>query len=103
MPQLIEHYCEHKSQNNKISFFDFLSMHYYDAQDNDGDDESDMKLPFKSHHNCSVTNTTTSITNVFLVISIKPQESSLEKSKIVSEDFIYSSFQASIWQPPKIS
>ena len=103
IPQLFEHYTEHKNQNNKISFFDFLTMHYYDAHDNDGDDESDMKLPFKSHDNCSVSNGQVFFSQSFPVITIKNTESSLEKIKTYKEDFLFSSFQSNIWQPPKFS
>jgi hypothetical protein len=103
VPQLIEHYTEHKSQNNKISFLDFICIHYYDAHDNDGDDESDMKLPFKSHDNCSVSNSQVFFSNSFPNFRIKPTEILLEKTKIFKEEFIYSSFQSNIWQPPKLS
>lgn len=76
-------------------------MHYIHAQDNDGDDAEDRSLPFKSHSNC---------VSVFSLnfypqshnIVIKPVETGISELNSCPEDFIYNSFQANIWQPPKI-
>lgn len=47
LPALLEHYTEHSATNKKLSFIDYLKMHYLTATDADNDTESDMKLPFK--------------------------------------------------------
>jgi hypothetical protein len=47
LPNLIEHFAEHNSKNPSLTFADFLAMHYATSNDNDGDDERDMQLPFK--------------------------------------------------------
>ena len=99
IPQLFVHYTEHKTQNNKISFFDFLTMHY--SNDHGENDADDMKLPFKSHDNCSITNNQVFFVHSFPIITIKSVESSLEKIKACKEEFLFSSFQSTIWQPPK--
>jgi len=44
MPLLVEHYVEHKSQVNEMSFFEFLVMHY---KTDITHDDTDMSLPFK--------------------------------------------------------
>lgn len=47
LPVLLQHFKEHQ-EIKKISFIDFLEMHYWgeDAKDNDAD--RDMQLPFKN-------------------------------------------------------
>lgn len=47
LPVLFEHFAEHKQRDNKVSFTDFLSMHYWGDDQNDDDNERDMQLPFK--------------------------------------------------------
>ncbi|MCE7064942.1 hypothetical protein [Dyadobacter sp. CY326] len=52
-PTLVRHFLEHKSLDQKVSFVDFLSMHYWGEDLDDDDDEKDMQLPFKKieiHH-----------------------------------------------------
>ena len=45
-PKLIDHFLQHRSQNNTLGFIDFLEMHYCTDSDAKADEE-DMKLPFK--------------------------------------------------------
>lgn len=44
LPLLIEHYSEHKSKVEDLSFFEFLVMHY---ESDVAHDDKDMSLPFK--------------------------------------------------------
>jgi len=48
LPVLFVHFQEHKEIDSRISFLNFLSMHYFGEDMNDDDDEQDMKLPYKS-------------------------------------------------------
>ena len=100
VPVLINHYTEHQEKNKSLSFFEFLSMHYSQADDNDGDKDKDMQLPFKSHVGCigditfAYTNNETSEYFTHHAVS----------ENLFSEhisDFVNSNHQASIWQPPK--
>lgn len=98
-PVLIEHYQEHKAMYKGISFFDFLSMHYFNENPKDADYHRDMQLPFKAVENH---------TNVSVFI---PSVQSFELDKIFNsikqsfvpqnKDFYYSSYLNNIWQPPK--
>ena len=42
---LISHYKEHKASNKDITFWGFLSMHYFNGAPHDN---TDMDLPFKT-------------------------------------------------------
>jgi hypothetical protein len=48
LPVLIAHYQEHRQQDERIGFLDFLSMHYWGKDLNDNDQDRDNQLPFKS-------------------------------------------------------
>jgi hypothetical protein len=47
LPKLIAHFTEHRTLNQNIGIFDFLSMHYLGNDPNDKDHDRDMQLPFK--------------------------------------------------------
>lgn len=101
LPQLVEHFMEHKSEDSKTSLLNFLMTHYANADDGDGDKSEDMQLPFKSHHDCAnFANTGFISFNSFcLAIKSTPIESKIYKTH--SLDFISSAYLSSIWQPPK--
>jgi len=101
LPLLIEHFIAHNSIDNSISFTDFLSMHYLQDQDNDGDDEHDRSLPFKSHNNCYSSNAFAFNTHT-TIATIKPIEININKEFLPHQEFLPTCYQASIWQPPKI-
>lgn len=56
IPALLEHYAQHKSQQNELSFNDFLFMHYIGDDSNSQDNNSDAELPFKGTSQVSGTN-----------------------------------------------
>lgn len=47
MPSLVTHFIEHKANNPKISFFDFIEEHYGNSSSNDF---KHNKLPFKDEN-----------------------------------------------------
>ncbi|MCD0476318.1 hypothetical protein LPB87_18155 [Flavobacterium sp. EDS] len=47
LPVLFQHFKEHK-EINKVSFIDFLAMHYWGDDLDDDDGDRDMQLPFKN-------------------------------------------------------
>jgi hypothetical protein len=101
LPQLVEHFMEHKSEDSKTSLLNFLVMHYANTDDGDGDKSKDMKLPFKSNHDCAnFANTGFISFNTFsLAIKSTPIKSKIYKTN--ATDFISSAYLSSIWQPPK--
>ncbi|MGQ7854407.1 hypothetical protein ACUN24_09170 [Pedobacter sp. WC2501] len=46
-PYIAIHFLEHRALNHKISFADFISMHYLGKDIRDNDADKDLKLPFK--------------------------------------------------------
>ena len=100
LPTLVEHFSEHKQQNETMSFWDFLCIHYAGKFSKDNDYEKDMKLPFKSHD--------TSQTFIFVANPpVTPYISSLSinfKEKTFchyDEQFLPTFYLSGIWQPPK--
>lgn len=101
LPILLEHFTEHSSKDSTLSFSEFLCMHYLHAHDNDGDDEHDRSLPFKSHDGCA-SNFSSNLYAQHQSIEFKPFVTELNHTLTIKEDYIYSSFCSSIWQPPKV-
>ncbi|MBS0027516.1 hypothetical protein ACTJJ0_19920 [Chitinophaga sp. 22321] len=48
IPALVLHYQEHHQRNSQLSVMDFLCMHYWGQDDDDGDHDRDMQLPYKT-------------------------------------------------------
>ncbi|WP_051190385.1 hypothetical protein [Kaistella palustris] len=101
LPNLIEHYVSHKSENPELSLADFLIIHYVDEQQLDADYRQDMKLPFKTHDFSSVSVTP----------NVPPEKQLLKIERLIfveeSTNFCYSdhrypSILIPIWEPPKI-
>lgn len=46
LPQLVEHFFQHHRLDPSLSFFEFISMHYYGGDDGtSADDDFDKQLP----------------------------------------------------------
>src|SRR5689334_4749396 len=50
LPILFEHFAEHKQADLRITFIDFMMMHYFGHDINDFDDDRDQQLPFRGLH-----------------------------------------------------
>lgn len=101
IPKLFEHYSEHRAADKTISFTEFLGMHYIQTHHHDSDDEKDSNLPFKSHNHCAIVSTSFFHDLETQSITIKPTEIQIANNLPSLEEYTYSSFQVSIWQPPK--
>ena len=101
IPVIFQHYAEHKNQNNSIGFFEFLKLHYLNANPNDADKERDRQLPFKSINECAISIVT--ITVPHFMFNFSPPKFILNISKYFpkDDDFISSSFLRSVFQPPR--
>lgn len=97
VPNLIEHYIEHKNELTSTSFIDFLDLHYSKNSENNNKEHQD--LPFKTFDHS---------TNVLIVFSISTYQIQIIKPLIsIKKKFFYNkSFEsrliASIWLPPKL-
>lgn len=101
MPLLVEHFIEHREQNQQITLWQFLYLHYVIDHGRDADYRKDMQLPFKTHDNC-----VTSVLNVYLptqkIIVINPVRFIQNQHFRKQETLLQSTFLANIWQPPRI-
>ena len=98
LPLLIEHYTEHKSKVDDLSFWEFLVMHY---ETDVAHDDQDMSLPFKDcNHSFS------GATVVLPVQKIALTEHS-EKTILTYTSFYLlhepQLLAGDIFQPPKLS
>ena len=55
LPQLLEHYAQHKKQNHSLGFIDFFTMHYGGDDGTHADDDQDQQLPCHNMHHISAT------------------------------------------------
>jgi hypothetical protein len=102
LPKLVEHFIEHKTEDKKTTFIDYLVMHYSSSNDNDGDGNKDMKLPFKSNDSCENSMNVGFISFNNCHLTLKPAVTPIKKFKIFTPEFISSSYLSTIWQPPKV-
>lgn len=54
LPVLINHFIEHQQRDGKVTFLDFMSMHYWGKDIDDNDQDKDMQLPYKNFSNNTV-------------------------------------------------
>lgn len=100
VPNLIEHYIEHKNELTtvSISFIDFIESHYSKNAENNPEEHQD--LPFKTFEISS---------NVFFLVATTNFQIQSVKALISSKQkFFYNkSFKShlidSIWLPPKLA
>ncbi|PXW09758.1 MULTISPECIES: hypothetical protein [Chryseobacterium] len=100
IPELIEHYIEHKELNPDMTLTAFLRTHY-DHPVKDGDYGKDQKLPFIIH--------TTPLALVFIIGNIfhfelkNDQFKQVKSRKIPSKNnnFCYKGFLRTAWEPPR--
>lgn len=100
IPNLIEHYNEHKSESTdaSISFIDFIKLHYSNNAEHSHEEHHD--LPYKTLENStSMVYFTLIENNLFETITFF-----YPKKKIVGYSSTFkSNLLSSIWLPPKIS
>ena len=75
LPQLVEHFIEHKAEDKQTTFLDFLVLHY--SNSDDGGEHSN--LPFKAHHDNgnSINSGFVAFNSFCLVIKSTPIESQI--------------------------
>lgn len=101
LPQLAEHYAEHRAKNPQISFWEFLDMHYSHGIVVDEDYHEDMKLPFKTTDDCGHLTVTGIIASAEEQLHISPFANSRDAFPVPTDFFHTSPFLGTIFQPPK--
>jgi hypothetical protein len=97
LPILLEHYREHQSKVEDLSFMEFLTMHY---ETDVAHDETDNSLPFKGHdHSCC------SATVILPIQKLALNEVTPNSAQAYSSYYLQHKPAlriAEIFQPPKI-
>lgn len=103
VPELLEHYKNHRLETPDITFFEFLHLHYGDSQHAQRDAGHHQKLPFSKpnqHH-----------------VAIGVQAVQIPANVIASNGFAFlrkievvlyfeneiTTLSTGVWQPPKLS
>ncbi|MCG2792010.1 MAG: hypothetical protein L6262_00490 [Weeksellaceae bacterium] len=102
IPDLIEHYCEHKTLNPQMSVAQFLKMHY-DHPVKDGDYKKDQRLPFVIHSAPLALFFTVSQRFELDVKNSNFRKIRSQKFPSYNINFCYKGFLHSAWEPPKHS
>lgn len=102
LPTLIEHYLEHKQENNTETFLHYLSQHYaakinHSHNDNHHDHE---KLPFKTD-DCSFAHFSHGFVYPLQFTLSEPYVSETKQNLIFQTNSYVSNFFGNIWQPPR--
>jgi hypothetical protein len=102
LPVLIQHFFEHKSIDQTITFFDYLDHHYNDIPHTDDDEERDNQLPFKSQDIFSTNGASHGLPSTFGLIPKKVYQILPKQKVLINNDHIpHSAFAGRVWQPPK--
>lgn len=99
LPFLIQHYCKHKTEDRKLSFFSFLKLHYVHEEDKGNDDREDDQLPFKNVSDLSMNS---SYLPMEKVIIPNTPVISLSKKIPPHQSFIPSQIRFQVFHPPRI-
>jgi len=101
LPVIFQHFAEHKKENGKITFLEFLDIHYMHGSPMDKDYERDMQLPFKTSSDCISVISPAFVPPVItysieVTVAVVHQRFFGKKNQLLT-----SSYLANIWQPPK--
>ena len=99
--EFIVHYAQHKMEDSRMTFIDFINIHYFSGGVLDSDYAADMTLPFKKNDL-----TDYRLTDQFyhvIVHEIKHQVIIFPKEIITYHPTLcLLNFPTDIWQPPRV-
>jgi hypothetical protein len=101
LPVVFQHFKEHKKEDKNITLLQFLAMHYLHGSPKDKDYERDMQLPFKTSGDCLSSVVPAFVPSINEICTEKPIEIAQKEKGIPQNQFLLSTYLASIWQPPK--
>lgn len=99
MNEFIEHFIEHRQQNEDFSLIDFIKIHYIDKQVFDEDYAQDMSLPFKTasaQFSGPIDITHKTELSIVTTVCLECKKKSLPSDLILSD-----CYAGGIWQPPR--
>ncbi|MEP7259377.1 MAG: hypothetical protein ABI687_13340 [Flavitalea sp.] len=99
---MFQHFSEHQQEDQKITFLQFLDMHYMHGSPKDKDYDRDMQLPFKTSSDCVMSVTPVTVPELGTTI-LSPQGFILKNDFFtVNDSFVAAAFRCNIFQPPRI-
>lgn len=99
LPLLVQHYLEHKSKHQDLGIGEFLMIHY-SQQHQEGANDTDDQLPFKSHHECTKLFSFAAPLNNPIALNA-PACLESEDCAVAETGMVSSGFRSMIWQPPR--
>jgi hypothetical protein len=101
IPFMLEHYQEHKAEDCKLSFTDFLSWHYLHNTSLAKDYSKDLQLPFKNvRSGHSFTGPLAPPTTI--ACQVKPYPKVFSNNRFIAKETVFNSLHISgIFQPPR--
>jgi hypothetical protein len=100
LPTLISHYLEHKSIDNKVSFIDFIELHYSHSAKHHASEHGHERLPFKTDTSSSITLSEMKFETEFLEKNLNQTET--EYLSIYKNVIYQLNTLSGIWQPPRL-
>lgn len=102
VPVMFSHFREHQAENPKITFSEFLKVHFFDPVKVDHDYERDVQLPFKNHECAQHTDflkiyTRRSVTDQYQIFLSSIRDYCIPSSA----ELPLRSYFTDIWNPPK--
>lgn len=94
LPELIEHFHEHRKTDHHLSLYAFLKLHY--GSDKHKSDDGHSRLPFKHGHNCNST-----FSALIQNFSFEFFHNLVIFTDIDLKKGLYFSYLGSFWQPPR--
>lgn len=102
IPLLVHHYKEHQLEHPKISFADYVCLHYTHGDVEDADQDKDRKLPYKNIDFTHAPSFTIIPAITAVAFSQNLVFELLKKSATCYNVIFTSDNFSAIWQPPKI-
>lgn len=99
---LIEHFYEHRAENEQISLLDFIAQHAGQPNHEHKDKHAHDNLPFNHCHQSLDQNQAWNIA-VFKSNILKLKRNSTTLIVVFQESLYYSEYLQDIWQPPNMS
>lgn len=101
LPVIFQHFIEHQTEDNSITVFQFLKIHYGQDDVQDEDYARDMQLPFKTAGEFFASSVSPFVPLNSIFVLSYPSVLSEKKVKGQHSLSLYSNYQVNIWQPPK--
>lgn len=101
LPELVQHYIDHRHENHNSSFTAFLVQHYLKEDGSDKDAAEDSRLPFKSNEQILSSGFVSLYPPQPVTIILSPVSSPEKKYDRCNNNRLPVQYPDSVWQPPR--